>query len=77
MNESITRAAGGVHGQELDASQLQALGHRIGRPTRQRTTLYGTPDATLVSQAMQFQTSFAQAVLPARSASLSGGAAVD
>ncbi len=25
MNESITRAAGGVHGQELDAAQLQAL----------------------------------------------------
>ena len=43
MNESITRAAGGVHGQELDASQLQALARRIGRPTRQRTTLYGTP----------------------------------
>ncbi len=46
MNESITRAAGGVHGQELDASQLQALAHGIGRPTRQRTTLYGTPEAT-------------------------------
>jgi FO synthase len=43
MNESITRAAGGVHGQELDASQLHALAARIGRPTRQRTTLYGTP----------------------------------
>jgi FO synthase len=43
MNESITRAAGGVHGQELDASKLQALAARIGRPTRQRTTLYGLP----------------------------------
>ena len=43
MNESITRAAGGVHGQELDAAKLQALARRIGRPTRQRTTLYGTP----------------------------------
>jgi FO synthase len=43
MNESITRAAGGVHGQELDAAQLQTLAHRIGRPTRQRTTLYGSP----------------------------------
>jgi FO synthase len=43
MNESITRAAGGVHGQELDAAQLQALAGRIGRPTRQRTTLYGIP----------------------------------
>ncbi len=43
MNESITRAAGGVNGQELDASKLQALAARIGRPTRQRTTLYGVP----------------------------------
>ena len=45
MNESITRAAGGVHGQLLDASQLQALAHRIGRPARQRTTLYASPAA--------------------------------
>jgi FO synthase len=43
MNESITRAAGGVHGQELNAVQLQALASRIGRPARQRTTLYGSP----------------------------------
>ena len=46
MNESITRAAGGVHGQELDAAQLQALARRIGRPARQRTTLYGIPGET-------------------------------
>ena len=45
MNESITRAAGGVHGQLLDAAQLQALARRIGRPARQRTTLYGQPGA--------------------------------
>jgi FO synthase len=43
MNESITRAAGGVHGQELGAAQLQSLAHGIGRPARQRTTLYGVP----------------------------------
>jgi len=43
MNESITRAAGGVHGQLLDASQLQALARGIGRPSRQRNTLYGIP----------------------------------
>jgi len=43
MNESITRAAGGVHGQELDAAQLEALARGIGRPARQRTTLYGIP----------------------------------
>jgi FO synthase len=41
MNESITRAAGGAHGQLLDAAQIQALARRIGRPARQRTTLYG------------------------------------
>jgi FO synthase len=41
MNESITRAAGGVHGQELDAGKLEALAQSIGRPARQRTTLYG------------------------------------
>src|SRR3984885_9558874 len=43
MNESITRAAGGVHGQLLDAAQLQGLARSIGRPVRQRTTLYGIP----------------------------------
>ncbi len=41
MNESITRAAGGAHGQELDAAQLQSVARKIGRPARQRTTLYG------------------------------------
>lgn len=42
MNESITRAAGGVHGQLLDAAQLRALAAGIGRPARQRTTFYGS-----------------------------------
>jgi FO synthase len=51
MNESITRAAGGVHGQQLDAAQLQALARRIGRPARQRTTLYGIPGAAAEMQA--------------------------
>jgi len=43
MNESITRAAGGVNGQQFDAQQMQALARSIGRPARQRTTLYGVP----------------------------------
>jgi FO synthase len=43
MDESITRAAGGVHGQLLDAAQLQALAAGIGRPARQRSTVYGAP----------------------------------
>ena len=50
MNESITRAAGGVHGQELDAAKLQALARDIGRSTRQRTTLYGTPDEEVANR---------------------------
>jgi FO synthase len=49
MNESITRAAGGVHGQLLDAAQLQALAHHIGRPARQRTTLYAIPAADVAA----------------------------
>jgi FO synthase len=53
MNESITRAAGGVHGQELNAGQLQALAHSIGRPARQRTTLYGNPEELLHATAMR------------------------
>ncbi len=43
MNESITRAAGGAHGQELDAAGMQAAIRSIGRQPRERTTLYGTP----------------------------------
>jgi FO synthase len=40
MNESITRAAGGVNGQEFDAGRITALARGIGRPVYQRTTLY-------------------------------------
>jgi FO synthase len=50
MNESITRAAGGVHGQLLDATSLQALARGIGRSTRQRTTLYGTPNEEVATR---------------------------
>ncbi len=40
MNESITRAAGGVNGQEFDAARIEALAQGIARPAYQRTTLY-------------------------------------
>ena len=53
MNESITRAAGGAHGQELDAAKLQSLAAGIGRPARQRTTLYGIPGETAASWAIR------------------------
>ncbi|WP_369821011.1 5-amino-6-(D-ribitylamino)uracil--L-tyrosine 4-hydroxyphenyl transferase CofH [Novosphingobium sp. CCH12-A3] len=40
MDESITRAAGGVNGQEFGPSEMIALAASVGRSARQRTTLY-------------------------------------
>jgi FO synthase len=44
MNESISRAAGAEHGQELPPEMMERLIRSVGRLPRQRTTLYGTPD---------------------------------
>jgi FO synthase len=44
MNESISRAAGAAHGQEMPPEGMEAAIRAIGRTPRQRTTLYGTPD---------------------------------
>lgn len=41
MNESITRAAGGAHGQELPPAEMEAVIRSIGRVPVQRTTIYG------------------------------------
>ncbi|CAN5664363.1 bifunctional FO biosynthesis protein CofGH [soil metagenome] len=43
MNESITRAAGGEHGQELPPETMDEVIRSIGREPRQRTTAYGVP----------------------------------
>jgi len=45
MNESISRAAGTQHGQELPPAAMDALIASINRVPQQRTTLYGTPSA--------------------------------
>jgi FO synthase len=45
MNESISRAAGASHGQEMPPERMEAAIRALGRTPRQRTTLYGTPDA--------------------------------
>lgn len=45
MNESITRAAGAEHGQELDPAGMERLITALGRAPRQRTTLYGDAPA--------------------------------
>jgi len=45
MNESITRAAGGIHGEALGPEQIEAVIASVGRPARRRTTLYGQVEA--------------------------------
>jgi FO synthase len=40
MDESITRAAGARHGQEMTPAQMEALIASLGRTPRQRNTLY-------------------------------------
>ena len=41
MNESISRAAGAAHGQEMPPERLEAAIRALGRTPRQRTTFYG------------------------------------
>jgi FO synthase len=43
MNESISRAAGAAHGQEMPPERMEELIRSTGRTPRQRTTLYGEP----------------------------------
>ncbi|MDB5901642.1 MAG: hypothetical protein JWM26_520, partial [Betaproteobacteria bacterium] len=45
MNESISRAAGTQHGQEMAPAQMERLIRSAGREPVQRTTLYGVPRA--------------------------------
>ena len=42
MNESISRAAGTQHGQEMEPARMEAMILAAGRVPQQRTTLYGT-----------------------------------
>ena len=42
MNESITRAAGAMHGQEMTPGEMERIIGGLGRTSRQRTTLYET-----------------------------------
>jgi FO synthase len=43
MNESISRAAGAAHGQEMPPERMEAVIRAAGRRPRQRTTLYDVP----------------------------------
>ena len=53
MNESITRAAGSAHGQELPPAEMEAVIRKLGRVPRQRTTPYGTPPPERVEASFQ------------------------
>jgi FO synthase len=48
MNESISRAAGSEHGQEMPPEAMEGHIVAAGRTPRQRTTLYGEPPAEQV-----------------------------
>ena len=47
MNESISRAAGTLHGQELHPIEMESLISSLGRIPAQRTTLYGSVSPTI------------------------------
>jgi FO synthase len=49
MNESISRAAGADHGQEMPPEGMEAAIRAIDRTPRQRTTLYGEPPGERVA----------------------------
>lgn len=48
MDESITRAAGGVNGQEFGVAQMRDLADSIGRPLVERGTLYQVRQPELI-----------------------------
>jgi FO synthase len=51
MNETISRAAGAAHGQEMTAMDMETMLRSMGRPPRQRSTAYGTPPADAMARA--------------------------
>ncbi|GAB4814256.1 hypothetical protein N2152v2_001302 [Parachlorella kessleri] len=53
MNESITRAAGAAHGQELPPQEMERVIRAAGRVPVPRTTLYGTPPAAQTQRSLQ------------------------
>ena len=53
MEETITRSAGAVHGQEMSPADFTAVIRDAGRTARPRTTLYGVADGSRVRAAFQ------------------------
>jgi FO synthase len=46
MNESITRAAGAIHGQEMTAEDMHSMANSLGRVLVRRSTLYAVQEAS-------------------------------
>ena len=44
MNESITRAAGAIHGQEMTVDDMRTMADSLGRALVRRSTLYAVAD---------------------------------
>ena len=53
MNESISRAAGTSHGQEMPPAAMQEIIRSLGREPGQRTTLYGVVDEAIMQRGME------------------------
>src|SRR5699024_7270323 len=51
MEETISRMAGSTNGSEKSAAELHAMAAAIGRPARQRSTLYGPVEAPVAVSA--------------------------
>jgi FO synthase len=51
MNESISRAAGSMHGQEFSPAKMEALIRSLGRVPAPRTTLYAAADPEAITRA--------------------------
>jgi FO synthase len=45
MDETITRSAGAIHGQEMSPAEMETIIRSLGRTPRQRTTTYATAPA--------------------------------
>ncbi|WP_068094376.1 5-amino-6-(D-ribitylamino)uracil--L-tyrosine 4-hydroxyphenyl transferase CofH [Novosphingobium rosa] len=53
MNESISRAAGAAHGQEMPPAAMEALILALGRVPRQRSTAYGGVSESMHQRGLQ------------------------
>eukprot|EP01018_Ginkgo_biloba_P017474 Gb_41302 [translate_table: standard] len=58
MNESITRAAGALHGEELHPIEMERIIASVGRISQQRTTLYGNVSHEQVSKSFKTSCSY-------------------